>query len=406
MEAWENTKLKTQFEPGEVIFKEGEAGDCAYIVEKGRAEISVLREGKKVTLGIVGPGDLFGEMALINNELRSATTIAIDQVILIKINQTTFKRQLADTDPLVTLFLRALLDRFQEVRSNLLSQADNESSRIKNPPNHNSHYEADKAIAVKDIEFEAELEQALEHQEFELHYQPIVNLENLAIHGFEALLRWRHPTRGLIAPEKFVQFTETTGLIVPIGNWIFTEACRAQKELAELFPYHPLFISINLSTKQFAESDLVSTVAEAIQENDVDPRRIKLEVTETLLLDNPEYAATTLKNLKKIGITLAVDDFGTGYSSFNYLNRFPLDCLKIDKSFIDTMTSDERSAEIVRTLSQLAHNLGMVTIAEGVETQQQVEKLRNYQCDYGQGNIVSRAVPFEGVKSLLNHQAI
>lgn len=394
---------KKNFLAGDIIFEEGAPADCAYIVETGQVEISVLLNGQSIVLGIAASGDLFGELGLINDDLRSASAQALDDAQLILIDRNMFKRKLDEADPIVTFFLRALLDRFQEVRSNLvtLKKEHEKQPAAQQRFNHNANYEADKTRTIHDIKLEANLLTALKEEEFVLYYQPITHLKKHAIQGFEALIRWQHPTRGLIPPSEFVSFSEKTGLIVPLGNWIIKEACRAQKILRNHFPDISPFISINISALQFEKPGLASTIAKIIHKYENNPEDIKLEITETLLMSNPEHASTTLHNLKKIGVKLAIDDFGTGYSSFNYLYRFPFDSLKIDKSFIDEILCNTKSAEIVRTLAHLAHNLGMTTIAEGVESPQQAARLLEYTCDFGQGNWISHPVALTDATALL-----
>ncbi len=266
------------------------------------------------------------------------------------------------------------------------------------------HEVFDKAMhtrALNLLQLETDLRHALERREFLLHYQPIVEIETGIVRGFEALLRWQHPERGFIAPEDFIPVAEETGLIVPIGAWVLDEACRQLKQWQEQFPPPSLYVSVNLSGKQFAKSDFISQVRNVLHETGIDPRSLKLEITESMMMENVELAIGMLNHLRTLGIELSIDDFGTGYSSLSYLHRFPISSLKIDRSFVSRMTGNNENAEIVRTIIVLAQNLKMDVVAEGIETKSQLSQLKELKCEYGQGHIFSKAVAAEDVIQLL-----
>ena len=238
-------------------------------------------------------------------------------------------------------------------------------------------------------ELERDLRLALSHGHFELNYQPLVNVERKDISGFEALLRWRHPERGMISPGDFIPLAEETGLIVPIGEWVLREACAE----AVTWPDH-INIAVNLSPVQFRGRKLVDMVFNALAAAGLDARRLELEITESTLLQDSEATLATLRQLHDLGVRIVMDDFGTGYSSLSYLRRFPFDKIKIDRCFIANLaTGDESGVAIVRAISSLGHALGLVITAEGVETQQQLEIIRLEGCDEMQGYIFSAAQP-------------
>ncbi len=231
-----------------------------------------------------------------------------------------------------------------------------------------------------------EVSSAEQSQELQLYYQPIVSIETGTFTGFEALLRWNHPERGLISPDEFIPLAEETGLIIPIGYWVMYEVCRQMHIWQQEFPRKPpLMISVNLSSKQFSRPDLIEQIQHILRETGLSPYSLKLEITESVLMEDAESAATMLLQLRALGVQLYIDDFGTGYSSLGYLHRFPVDALKIDRSFISRMGTNGENSEIVKTVMTLARNLDIDVVAEGVETAEQLAQLRAMGCKHGQG---------------------
>ncbi|MDT4966749.1 MAG: hypothetical protein QOJ64_1486 [Acidobacteriota bacterium] len=258
------------------------------------------------------------------------------------------------------------------------------------------------AFAMNLLQMESDLRRAIERKEFVLHYQPIVALETGAITGFEALIRWVHPERGFVSPDEFISIAEETGLIIPIGQWVLEEACRQIRRWQEEFPqYPPLQISVNLSSKQFINSKLIDQIRDVMRETRVDPHSLKLEMTESMVMENFDTAIEMLEQLRDLGIELSIDDFGTGYSSLSYLHRFPISTLKIDRSFVSCMTDHNENAEIVRTILMLARSLKMNVVAEGVETKDQLAQLALLECEYGQGYYFSRPLSVDAASKLL-----
>jgi diguanylate cyclase (GGDEF)-like protein/PAS domain S-box-containing protein len=250
-------------------------------------------------------------------------------------------------------------------------------------------------------QIETDLSRAVERAELFLEYQPIVALETGRIAGFEALLRWQHPTLGMISPPDFITVAEATGAIVPIGEWVLEEGCRQTREWQKSCPQNPpLYVSINLSVKQFTQPDLVEQVAVALHNGGLDPSSLKLEITETMLM-NADSAIRMLNELNALGVGISIDDFGTGYSSLSYLHRLPIGNLKIDRSFVNSMSGNRESFEIVRTIITLARSLNLTIVAEGIETNEQLEMLQELNCQYGQGHFFSKALRVEWAASLL-----
>jgi EAL domain-containing protein (putative c-di-GMP-specific phosphodiesterase class I) len=258
------------------------------------------------------------------------------------------------------------------------------------------------AQAVALLQLETDLRHAIERQEFELHYQPIVLLKNQKVVGFEALVRWRHPQRGLVVPGTFIPAAEDTGLIVPLGWWVLQEACRQMQVWQQQFaPNPPLTISVNLAGKQITQPDAAERVQQILQATGLNPSSLKLEITESSLMEQAESTIAMLQQLKTLGVQLAIDDFGTGYSSLSYLYRFPIDTLKIDRSFITGMDVELEKLELVRTIATLAWNLSMNVVAEGIETQQQLSHLKALGCEYGQGYLFSKPVDASATEQLI-----
>ena len=262
------------------------------------------------------------------------------------------------------------------------------------------------ARAVALLQLETDLRRAVERDELRVHYQPIIAVATGRVTGFEALARWEHPQRGLVGPGEFIELAEDTGLIVPIGRWMMVQACRQVTEWHRLGgPWRDLSVSVNLSGRQLLYDNLPDEVALILMETGLDPARLKLEITESVIVENAARAVDMLTRLRALGVQLHMDDFGTGYSSLSYLHRFQIDTLKIDRSFIHAMGDQGENSEIVRTIVTLARNLGIDVIAEGVETNQQLAQLRALGCGQVQGFLFSRPVPREAVPALLEQAA-
>ncbi|HYY98953.1 MAG TPA: EAL domain-containing protein, partial [Pyrinomonadaceae bacterium] len=282
-----------------------------------------------------------------------------------------------------------------ERAEDLLRDADTAMYRAK-MQGKKRHVVFDKAMhdrAMELLQLETDLRRAIQRREFFLHYQPIVSLETGKVASFEALVRWRHPERGLVMPGEFITVAEETGLIIPLGQWVLGEACRQMREWQKHYKIdEDVTVSVNLSSRQFSQADLTEQVASVLRETGLPAHSLKLEITESMVMENIDTAIDMLTQLRNLGVGISIDDFGTGYSSLSYLHRFPIDTLKIDRSFVTQMTDNTENAEIVRTIVTLARSLGMNVIAEGVETAAQLTQLRDLGCDFGQGYLFSKAV--------------
>jgi EAL domain-containing protein (putative c-di-GMP-specific phosphodiesterase class I) len=256
--------------------------------------------------------------------------------------------------------------------------------------------------AVRTLQVETDLRHALERSEFRVHYQPIIDLAAGNIVGFEALIRWQHPARGLVPPGEFIPLSEETGLIVPIGWWVLRESCMQMQRWLERFPERQdLTVSVNLSTRQFMQPDLLDQVERALTLSKLPPHALKLEITESVVMQREELVTTMLTALRTRGIRVCIDDFGTGYSSLRYLHDFPVDSLKIDRSFIRSIGEGGAHPRLVETIVALSKNMGMESVAEGVETQEQLDYLRQIGPQFAQGFLFSCAKSADEIEEML-----
>ena len=252
------------------------------------------------------------------------------------------------------------------------------------------------------MQLETDLRLALQRNEFVVYYQPIITLKTGRLSGFESLIRWNHPEKGIVGPIDFISISEENGLINPIGHWVLQESCRQLRQWQQDFPNcSTLTISVNLSGKQLATPGLIESIKAILIETEINPTCLKLEITESVIMENANVAAELLGQLKALGVRLAIDDFGTGYSSFGHLHKFPIDTLKIDRSFVNQMELSTESAEIIKTILVLAHNLNKEVVAEGVENTAQIEQLRMLGCDLGQGFFINHPMKAEAAVNLV-----
>jgi diguanylate cyclase (GGDEF)-like protein/PAS domain S-box-containing protein len=265
------------------------------------------------------------------------------------------------------------------------------------------------AVALDRLNLENDLRRALERGEYRLHYQPTMSLETGRITGVEALLRWEHPERGLVLPGEFIPIAEETGLIIPLGRWVLREACRQVMEWGETlpagYPARTLAVSVNLSAKQFMQEDLTRDIVRALEETGLPPERLILEITESVVMEDASMTAEVMRGLKALGVRISVDDFGTGYSSLAYLERFPADYLKIDRSFVEGLGRGPESTAIISAMVNLSRDLGLGVVAEGIETADQLERLKTLGCELGQGYYFAKPLPAAAAADMLASQS-
>jgi EAL domain-containing protein (putative c-di-GMP-specific phosphodiesterase class I) len=256
--------------------------------------------------------------------------------------------------------------------------------------------------AFSRLEMEQELRAALENGEFQLYYQPIMSMKSNELVSFEALIRWAHPRRGLVAPGEFLPIAEESGLILPIEKWVINEACAQLKKWHEKYPaLQNVSINVNISNRQFAQPDFVDGVIKALQTNALQAELLKLEITENVLISNYSAANEIFTKLRNLGVQLQIDDFGSGYSALGYLQHFPISAIKIDKSFVDEIGKSSRGLELIRAIVSMARELGMEAIAEGIETKEQLRQLQSLSCNLGQGFILSKPLDKKSAEEIL-----
>jgi EAL domain-containing protein (putative c-di-GMP-specific phosphodiesterase class I) len=369
------------FKGGQQIFNAGDAGDCAYLIEKGAVEILGMHQGRECRISLMGKGEMFGEVALIDRQPRTATARAVEDTVLVPVTRKLVEGLLEKSDPILHHLLLVILERFRNKQWSSAGTAACAEVSLDQ-----SHFRsALQEEATRKLSLAHGIARALTHEEFQLHYQPICHLSDGSIAGFEALLRWQHPTHGLMPPMDFLWLAEQTGSIRELGLWTLERACRDWPALRQYTCGDAPFVSVNLSATQLTSESLVEDVREIVARHGMAAAELKLELTETVMVEHPETALRILNQLTGLGCSLALDDYGTGYSGLDHLQRYPIATLKVDRAFTAPMLESAQSLEIVRSSIALAHSLGMNVVAEGIETGAVRDRLLELGCDFGQG---------------------
>ncbi|KHD88760.1 MAG: hypothetical protein OM95_06385 [Bdellovibrio sp. ArHS] len=378
----------------QIIFNEGDAGDCAYIIEKGRVLIYLSKDKEDIPLTILGEGEIFGEMALIDNQNRSASVRALEDVRLAIVTKQQVLERVSTADKVVQLLMRVLLKRLR--RKNINTPA---GTRISDVEFDNSGAGDDGTqTALDQIKLENQIFQAFQNKEFELFYQPIVNLKTKQINGCEALLRWNSPQHGLVSPNLFIDVIENSSMVIPIGHWIINQALKDLRTIQDQLRQsqkgkmaEDFMMSINISGRQFTHSDFVNNLEDLREKHDLQPKNIKLEMTERIMMDGA-IALDALKQCHNQGYAISIDDFGTGFSSLQYLTQMPISFLKIDRCFVMKLLNDPKSKAVVSSIIHLAHAMDIEIIAEGIENNEEALVLETLGARFGQGYLFSKPV--------------
>ena len=370
------------------MFQEGHPGDYAYLIEEGEIEIFTSIDGERSVLSAQGPGSIFGELALIDNQTRAASAVASRNTLLIVISREQVAERLDSADPILQLVFGTVMRHFRAELSK--SRPTPNTSFAHSEDSHASPRDIAPCLdnAVELIRMESELRRSIAERRFLLEFQPIVNMADGMMQGVEALIRWNHPQRGLIPPDDFITVAEATSLIRPIGEWTLKEGLIAQKAL-ESATGRPIFLSINVATRQMEDTGFVDGLIKIIDHAGVPRDRVKLEILERSLICG-DVIVDCMKRCRDAGLRLALDDFGTGYSCLQYLNTYPIDTLKIDRSFIKDLDSSRQNRDVCQIIVNLANAFNMNLIAEGVETHSQATLLQEMGCASAQGYLYAR----------------
>lgn len=387
----------------QIIFNEGDAGDCAYIIEKGRVLVFITKDREEIPLSILGEGEIFGEMSLIDNQNRSASVRALDDVTLGIVTKQQLLERISTADTVVQLLMRVLLKRLR--RNNTHSRG---ITRVGEIQIENTGVGDDRTQSALDqIKLENQIFLAFQNKEFELFYQPIVELKSRKIIGCEALIRWNSPTQGMISPNVFIDVIENSSMVIPIGHWIINQALKDLKSIRDhLHAAHKnkiadeFMMSINISGRQFTHTDFVNNLEDLREKHDIPTKNIKLEMTERIMMDGA-IALDALQQCRAQGYAISIDDFGTGFSSLQYLTQMPISFLKVDRSFVMKVLSDPKSRAVVSSIIHLAHAMDIEIIAEGIETNEECIVLETLGSRYGQGYLFSKPVPFKQFMTLI-----
>lgn len=399
------------FQENELIFAEGTPGDCAYIIESGQVQIFMASPSHPIPLKVLGPGDIFGEMSVIDASPRSASAMAIDDCVCIVVSRSQIAERINDSDPVVKLLIDILLRRTREQNTLLKINSQRDVTSFSDKPAIQSSLGEDQRLVILEkMKLEAELKEALNRHELEPYYQPLVDLQTHEIVGFESLIRWNSPMRGLVQPGLFIDLAEETSLIMPIGLYILEASCRDLSAIQsacnqEHCPQARLFVSVNVSVKQIQEPSFIDQLLTIVQHYGLQPEQIKLEVTERIFLESGA-AIQTIQKCRQAGFTISLDDFGTGFSSLNYISRCEIDSLKIDQSFVRQMFSNDKTLVLMNSIIELTHRLNMPSFAEGIETLQQMEALRNLGCHIGQGYLFGKPMVLADAIALLGSRPL
>lgn len=376
---------------GEYLFREGERAQSAYLVEEGSIELRVTRAGRagapahSIAIARLGPGELLGEMSALDNSPHSVGAVALTDSVLLVVESAQIRDRIASADTILRTLLEGQMKRYRGMLALLRGEASG-SGDAASAPSENGH-------GLDKFRLEGQLREALQQQRLEVRYQPILEIATGRTAGYEALVRWDHPTRGPVSPDEFIKLAEETSLIMPVGEYVFDAACAALDRLrADPMP----FVAVNVSARQLASPGLIQRVVERRDALGLPPGCIKVEITESQALDYRQVAEV-IAHCHDNAIGVSLDDFGTGYSHLTHLHQLDLDAIKIDQAFVWEMFASEKAMSIVRAVVALGRAIHADLVVEGIETREQLDFLGGIGCRYAQGFLIGRPETLETV---------
>ncbi len=398
-------RLRRTLAAGELLFEQGQQGNAAFVIESGVIEIFSERDETRQVIARLGSNDIFGEMALLGDAIRTASACAVEPTQLLVVTHEHLNERLLGADPMTRHLLRTVVLRCREMlawmRTNAATQAMPQRTAVRTAAGDVD--DADRDLAFRRLRTEQELEVALERREFQLYFQPIVRLSDRKVAGFEALIRWFKPGHGMVPPGEFIPVAEASPLINRIGLWILETAFDSLVEMDAVVSdkREPLFLTVNLSARQLTGSELLPALTRQVRRLEGRDCRIKLEITESLMIGNVVEVQAFIARCRELDVHVVLDDFGTGYCSLSYLHLFEVHTMKLDRSFVRGMAVSDASEKVVRGVTRIAHDLGLKVVVEGVERLEEADQAASLGIDYVQGYFYGRPVPLaEAIKKL------
>lgn len=451
--------VRQSFASGARIFADGDAGNVVYLIEQGKVELATDQDGRKVVLAELGGGEMIGELSVIDGEPRSATATALEDTQVIIASRVDLLKQIEAADDWVQLMLRVMIDRLRDVQQGVatigaaspdgigypepvgvpepigasgppgalepmaapepvVASEPIEMPDIVSLPDGNvepvfdipPRVEVDEEPAERLEGLAGELQIAIEENQLELNFQPIISISERYVAGFEALIRWQHPKHGTIVPSNFISLAESTGLIVPLGRWLLERALKDLKTFQGNSKRNgvvpPLYMSVNVSSRQLLSDIEIQDLCRIVRDSGASPEDVMFEITENLMIEDPDNVAAAMAEFRAMGIRTAADDFGTGYANLEFLKNFPLDMIKIDRAFISHLDTDDRNRRLVETIIKLARQFDLKVVAEGIEMKGEMNVLRELGCDFAQGYLVSKPITATNALPIINQQIL
>jgi EAL domain-containing protein (putative c-di-GMP-specific phosphodiesterase class I) len=383
--------IRRELFAGEVLYRQGDPSDCAWLVERGAIELVSVQGRREISHGVLGPGELIGELGMLDGAPRSATAIARGDAVLLAIEHDQFLDRLESGDPIVRTLVDSLLRRTRSIIASL--PAD-----VPLPAEDVSCDDPTERSGIEKIRLEAQLGEALDAGTLEVRYQPLYDIPAGRVTSYEALVRWELPERGAVSPAEFIKLAEETSLIVPVGEYVLDRVLEVLSGLRAAGVEPLPSIAVNLSAKQLVEPGMARQIVARVQRAQLPAGALKLEVTESRMLDyGPVHAV--MQHCRQHGIPFALDDFGTGYSNLTHLYKLDFEFIKVDQAFARHMFESPRAMALVESIVAMAHALGAQVITEGVETPQQLQRLRELGVRHAQGYLIGQAQPASAVLS-------